>query len=386
MEENLYTVSQSHYSGDLIMVGESRKRYKVIYNVNEILSTIEASDMQYHHITQRTQLNEGTLHYNGAALDQKYIIGVDWDSEYESFEKMSYSSRSNDPYAPGSIMISSPVASQLQARVGDIITLEVKTLEGQVNTRNFVISALVDDRSIFGYFKCYVRRDELNELAQFPEGAVSNIGVSLHKGRHEDTALRELHSILSEKIDVAPLFKTRNEIARGRKEQWEGTRIFLIPLSVYLSEVDMLLNAISLVSYTLYALMILIISMSVSVTFRLVLHEREREIGTMRAIAFHQSEIVGMLLLETLILFIISLGIGLLLSRIVVTFASLIDYSFIPGFDIFLDNGKLTAVYTFSSFMTNVGVVFLAVIPAVLFPVIVATRRPLAGLLSGGSK
>ena len=386
MEDNLYRVSQSHYAGDIIMVGESGKRYKIIYNTDEILSLIDDSSLEYDRLALRTQLNRGTLHYNGTALDQKYIFGVDWESEKETFDNQKYISIGDNLYQPGSIMISAPVADQLQANVGDLVTLEVKTLSRQVNTASFVVSALVDDSSLFGYFKCFVGRGELNELVQFPSNAVSNIGVYLKNGQDQSAALKNFHDLLSRSMDVAPIFNDRTGFDNERREKWDGTRLFMVPLSVYLSEVDLLLKAISSVSYCLYGLMILIIAVSVAVTFRLVLHEREREIGTMRAIAFHQSEVVTQLLLETLILFILSLGIGLIISRFVVTLASFVDYSFIPSFEIFLDDGKLTATYTFSSFLVNTGVVFLAVLPAVLGPVIMATRRPLAGLLSGGSK
>ncbi|MDC7241292.1 MAG: hypothetical protein PQJ50_13125 [Spirochaetales bacterium] len=368
------------------MVGESNRRYKVIYNADEILSILENSSMEYEKTILRTQLNGGTLHYNGTALDMKYVFGVDWQEERDIFESMSYTSRTDDPYTPGSIMISSPVAEQLQARVGDLLTLEVRTLEGQVNTMSLVVSALVEDRSLFGYFKCYISRDDLNNLAQFPADAVSNIGLYLNSNQESGAVREELYGLLSSEMDVAPLFEDRKGLYRARWDKWQGTRLFLVPLSVYLSEVDLLLKAISMVSYCLYALMVLIITVSVAVTFRLVLHEREREIGTMRAIAFHQSEIVVQLMFETLILFIFSLGFGLVLSRFVVTLASFVDYSFIPSFEIFLENGKLTAVYTVSSFLANAGIVFLAVLPAVLFPVIMAAKRPLAGLLSGGSK
>ena len=386
MEENLYFTSQSHYSGDLVILGDGKKYIKRIKAPSKIDELLKSADIDIESIIHRTQLGRSTLYFNGVAVRQKYVIGVDWRDEASYFSNLEYQNIGSDPFQPGSIIISSPVAEQLNVKLGDQVILEVSTTKKQVNTGSFIVSGIVQDRSIFGYFKCYLDRKELNRLILFKEEECSNIGVYLAESVSSESAVAKIHSIFSPSIQTAPIISNRIELDKERDKKWKGTKYFILPLSVYLSEVSDLLLAIELISYFLYVMMLLIIIVSVLVTLRLLLHQREKEIGTMRAIAFMQSEIVLMLLLETVILFVLSVIIGFILARLVIWSASFFSFEAIPSFEIFMRNGKLTAVYSLRTFLVNCGIVLVSLLPAVIWPVYNASRQPLAVVLSGGNK
>ena len=386
MEENLYVTSQSHYAGDIVILGDGKKYIKRIKDPFAIDDLINAADINAESVIHRTQLGRSTLYFNGIAVKQKYVIGVDWDDEASYFNNLEYQDVGESLFQPGSIIISSPVAEQLNVKLGDQILLEVSTTKKQVNTGSFVVSGIVQDRSLFGYFKCYLDRKELNRLILFKEDECSNIGIYLSDSVSTDAAVNSIHNVFTQSIKTAPLISDRNELEKERSKSWKGTKFFILPLSVYLSEVSDLLLAIELISYFLYVMMLLIIIVSVLVTLRLLLHQREKEIGTMRAIAFMQSEIVLMLLLETLILFLLSVIIGFALARLAIWGASFMSFESIPSFEIFMKNGKLTAVYSLRTFLINCGIVLISLLPAVIWPVYNASRQPLAVVLSGGNK
>ena len=388
MEENVYFSAQSHYAGDIVVLGDDRRvqtRYR-IDEADKIAALIDKSDIRIEKMVRRTNVGSGTLYFNGAALKQKYVLGVDFENEREYFDSLEFRGQPENLSESGGMLISQPVADQLNVRIGDRITLEVKTRKGQVNTGSFVVRGIVVDHSIFGYYKCYLSRQELNTLLQYEEEACSTIGVYLSEGESTEMAVTAIHASLRDSVNTADLPVDRDDLELKRKETWKGVRYFIITLPVYLSEVADILTAIELISYFLYILMLLIIVMSVMVTYRLILHEREKELGTMQAIVFSRGEIALMLMLETFILFLISLAVGYILARIAVWVISFISFSWIPSFEIFMKNGKLTGIFRVRTTLINCGVVLAVLLPAVIIPVYNTSRQPLAVVLTGGNK
>jgi len=388
MEENVYRSAQTHYAGDIIVQGENRDSY-ANYNITDpdtIVSLIRQTDVKIQEIVIRTVLGEGTIHYNGAFLSLKYVLGVDWENEKRHFKNLNYSSIQDEPFSSGGILISTPVAKQLNAQLGDKITLEVKTRTGQINTGSFIIQGVVDDNSIFGYYKCYLSKSDLNKLIRYEETECSTLGVYLASGESIENAAALIHSSLKASVDTAALMANRDELTLERGKAWKGIRFFVLTLPVYLSEVADLLMAIELISYFLYFMMLLIILVSVMVTYRLLLHEREKELATMRAIAFSRSHIVFMLMIEAFILFFLSLITGFLLAKLIISAGSTLSFSWLPSFDIFMKDGQLSAVYTLRTTMINCAVVLAILLPAVAIPVYNTSRKPLASILTGGNQ
>jgi putative ABC transport system permease protein len=386
MGKNLYDTAQSHYAGDIVIIGHQKKNYYFFEDLSNIQSIISKTEISIKSIIKRSIMGEGNLYFNGSVSRLKYVVGVDWESEQDLFKYLKYSERSEEPFSEDSILISSPMAEMMNVQLGDLILLEVMTQTGQVNTKNFKVSGIVDDRSIFGFFKCYIDRKEMNRLVSVNENFCTHLGIYLDSPHFTDQAVRQLHNEVSSLVDTATLVADRNELNRERKENWKGIRYFILPLAVFLSEVSELLLAIKMLSYFLYIMMILIIVVSVLDTYRLLLHEREKELGTMRAIVFRRWEIIVLLLMEATILFILSISLGFVLARGAAYGASFLSFSSIASFEIFMQNGRLTSVYSLRSFLMNCGIVLVALLPAVFIPVYNATRRPLAEILSGGEK
>jgi putative ABC transport system permease protein len=388
MEQNLYYAAQSHYAGDIVILGDD-KRIKEKHRIpdsQKIIDLIEKIDLPIVKIIKRTQISKGTLYFNGAAVRQKYVFGVDWKEEIDYFDSIEYTAVAGNPFAPQSIMISSPVAQELSVQLGDMLTLEVQAKSGQINTGAFIVGGIIDDSSIFGYYKSYISRVELNNLIKYTKEQSSAIGLYLAQGASIENVADILYKSLNDELKMAPLLKNRDELSRERKKSWTGVKYFILTLPVYLSEVSELLLAIELISYFLYILMILIIIVSVLVTYRLILHEREKEIGTMRAIAFTQGEIISLLMMEAFILFLLSLFIGFFMARITIFGISFFPLNWMPSIEIFMKNGKITAIYSWRTTLINSGIVLISLLPAVFWPVYNASKQPLAVVLTGGNK
>jgi ABC-type lipoprotein release transport system permease subunit len=393
MTENVYLSAQSHYAGDLIVAGFDAEiwKYQRIQGMDTktILNDIHNTDLDPERIIYRTTYDgKGTVYYNGTGILLKYVTGVDWENEKDFFENLTYQSPPIEPFDidENTIVLSSPVAEELGVRVGDSVILQQPTINWHINTHVFVVRAIIEDTSIFGYYKAFVSRKTLNSVIGFDENACTSIGLYFNDRRAISEKERILYNALSKSVQMGPLISDRDEFTNALNENWTGRLFFVLSLGVYLSEVEELLAALNLITYFLYVVMLLIIFVSASVTYRLILYERTREIGTMMALGFYGGDIRFILLLETLFLGIISLVAGFLLAAIVGWGMSIFQFTSIPSFDIFTKDGNLIPLYQFRTTMNNVIAVFCILLPAVWFPVYRSSKSALPEMLSGGMK
>jgi ABC-type antimicrobial peptide transport system permease subunit len=132
-------------------------------------------------------------------------------------------------------------------------------------------------------------------------------------------------------------------------------------------------------------MMLVIILVSVAVTYRLILHERAREMGVMRAIGFYGGDLRLVLWVEIVALGAISLFAGFLLAWILSRAAALLSFSWFPSFEIFLKEGRLSVLFLPETVFLNVVLIFIVLITAVLFPSFYVSKKHLPCLLSGES-
>jgi putative ABC transport system permease protein len=393
MTENVYLTAQSHYAGDLIVLADDADidgSNRVKGAESEIITNVIAqSQINPERVVYRTTYSErGTVFYNGMGILLKYVVGVDWENEKYYFDNITYQSAPTEPFDidENTMVLSSPVAAQLGVRVGDSVILEQPTIEGYKNTHVFIVRAIIEDESIFGYYKAFVSREVLNTIVGYGENACSSIGLFFRDGTNIDKQEKILYDELAKYLQMGPMISTREERSDATSGTWEGGLFFVLTLKILLSEVAELLDALNLITYFLYVVMLLIIFVSASVTYRLILYERTREIGTMMALGFYGADIRLILILETVFLGILSLAAGFILAFFASGGLSFFEFTSIPSFEIFTKDGSLVPLYQFRTIITNVLAVFCILFPAVWFPVYTSSKRPLPEMLSGGMK
>jgi putative ABC transport system permease protein len=382
MYNNLYHSAQSHYAGDIIAIGYPGNFGE--HEVSEIKKAVISSGIKPLQTVQRTMyFGDGVIFYNGAYAGLKYVLGCDWNDELIIFEKMSFEESFSPVLDNNSIIISSPMAKLLNIRIGDMIVLEVTTRWGQKNTGQFLVKNIVQDASIFGYYKVYISRKSLNNLLLYDDSVCSTVGIFLENLNTAEKKRKDLQEVLSRNLLTGPLVYSRDELEIEIDKDWDGMKVFLLTLPVYLSEVSELLDAINIVTYCIYGLILLIILVSATVTYRLILHERVREIGIMGTIGFSGADLRRVLWTEVAILGFFSLVFGLLLVFIISQMVSFLSFLSFPGFEVFMKNENFTPLYLPVTFLINGLSVFVVLFISVLFPAFIVSRRKLPNLLSG---
>jgi ABC-type lipoprotein release transport system permease subunit len=388
MSDNIYYSAQSHYAGDIVAVGYtpgSLLRYHL--GQNEIAAILQAADdsgLNPRYTVKRTLFGDkGVVYFNGIALQLKYVIGSDWEEEDHLFKKMQFDGPAEIPAGDDGIILSSPVAEKLGARLGDSLVLETETFRGQKNTGVFIVKGIAEDRSIFGYYKAYVSRTSLNSLIGSADADCSSIGFFIDDPGTAEQKRKRFQAALVERIQTGPLVYDRDELERETGQPFEGIKVFLYTLPVYLSEIADLFNAMNIITYFLYGMMLLIILVSAVVTYRLIIHERAKEMGIMRAIGFYGGDLRLVLWAEVLALGCAALLVGFVLAWILSQVLVFVPFSWIPSFEIFLKDGKLMTLYLPKTVMINIVSVFLVLFAAVLIPAFRTSQKSLSSLLSG---
>jgi ABC-type lipoprotein release transport system permease subunit len=387
MYNNVYYSAQSHYTGDITAFGYDSGtsiRHIEEKEVSEIIKTADSINLKYEYAVLRTNyVNDGAVYYNGNVLRLKYIVGCDWEKEERLFSKMSFVAQPENYYGEDGIILSEPVALKLGAVMGDSIVIEVNTRFGQKNTGLFIVRGIVKDSSIFSYYKVYISRLTLNRLLLFNDADCSSIGFFFASNSNIEQKRLSLQNALIDKIQMGPLVYNRDELSRETDNVTEGIRIFLYTMPVHLSEISDLLDAMNILTYFIYGMMLLTIFVSAAVTYRLILHERAREMGIMRAIGFYGGDLRLVLWTEITVLGIFSLIAGFLLATLLSVAASFLSFSWFPSFEIFQKDGKLSVLYIPKTVLINAALVFAALICASFFPSLKASKRKLPSLLSG---
>ncbi|MDR2865311.1 MAG: FtsX-like permease family protein [Spirochaetaceae bacterium] len=391
MAENVYFSAQEHYAGDLVFVGYTKtgevSRHLDKRAVDTIFNTIRDEKIPVTRYTERTLYNDDTiLFFNGNSVLLRYLNGVDWHNEETYLNNLSYASGGNKNLHDNSIILSDQVASVLGVQCGDNLILELKNNSGQKNTGNFIVEAIFKDNTVFGFYKGFISKKTMNQLLGFSEEECSSIGIFLPDRQSAEKYKTVLQKELSGKILSAPLINSDAQFKDERDKRWNGIKIFILTIPVYISDIYKILDALNLLSVFLYAMMLIIILVSASVTFNLILHERTKEIGTMRAIGFYEADIRHILICETFLLGTVSVIIGFFLSVFLTNLAGFISFAWFPSFDIFLKNGRLTAFFTPFNEAINIIAVYFVLFLAVWFPVFRTSRAPLPEMLSGSMK
>ncbi len=117
---------------------------------------------------------------------------------------------------------------------------------------------------------------------------------------------------------------------------YQGTRYRLSTIDDILGRLQLpqVIGAINGISFVILVILFLIIVVGVINTFRIILNERTREIGTMRALGMQRSGVRALLLLEALFLFLGGAVAGLIGAGVLMTLVSLA--SFAPNTPAFL--------------------------------------------------
>lgn len=335
-----------YFSGDVILTSyNNRPVDRWIEDEAALLQAVKDSGVAYESLSRRSINYDQTttLFFGNFSQGQRRLIGVDWALETPSFRSMDFVLGDAEQMIAGDgILISDATASRLKAQLGDVIHVSFNTLSGQKNVLDLKLRGVFRDPSFFGY-SSYVDIRTLNVALGKPEHALSEFGLNLSPGADAIRAAEAVRRALEGRVPLLSFVTTQPELEQVlSREIVDSTRKYaVLPLPVRLAQIQSILDALSLVTWGLNLLFLFIILVGVNNTYRMIVFERIREIGTMRALGMTRGKLVEVFLVEAALLGLAGAATGWLVGNLTLWVVSLFDFGNNVLLAMFLQQGHL---------------------------------------------
>ena len=385
--ETIKTKAARYFSGHIIVYGfentgmsiPDSKSYVNIINRSKLpLRTVSPRSVYYG--------KEVRLFFGGNYIRLLRVIGADFETEGKELSKLPFVEGGieglSGPDGKNGIIISTEASRLLGARLGDDVIIYVKTIEGQYNTENMIVKGIFDETNIFGY-AAYMNREELNIIMDQPQDWATEIAVYAKEGSNIPLITERLRLEFAKTKDVFPTINTRHDFSEYRSGNRGNDKEVVAVMSVnaQLEQLKSLLDAFLLCTYFVLFIFLVIVMIGILNTYRVIVYERTREIGTMRAIGMQASDVKLIFLYEAAALAVIASAIGFGLGLVTFHFVGLFNLSKVTAAGMFTENGRLQYFIGFRSVALNLFFMMVAVIAAAYRPAKKASLMPPADAL-----
>ncbi|NNM54493.1 MAG: ABC transporter permease [Spirochaetales bacterium] len=333
-----------YFSGDVVVLSWEPSNDHLLKAQKQIFAAIKQSGIDVSALHRRSVYYgaDAQLFFNGSSLIQRRVIGMDFSVEQNDFDRMDFLSGTPVPSkSHEDVWVSDDTARRLHVKTGDLVVLMVKTVEGYSNTINLKIRGIFADSSFFG-FACYMDYKVLNRALGRPIDAVTEIGATLGPGTSQEEAAERLWHALKGKVPLLPLMKTKDDIdAFTGKHPLTHKEYDVLPLTSRLKQINDLTNGITAVNLLLSLVFLIVVTIGVFNTYQMIVFERTREIGTMRAMGMQRPTLIGVFLAESAYLGLVSSVVGMLIGAGVLAILSQVTFPGNAVIDMFLVKGHL---------------------------------------------
>lgn len=375
--ENVQENFSHFFAGHVFLTGyeksPSGRLITVIREDDVLIETIESlENLPLQYLSRRSSL-EGTLIFEGESIRQE-VVGVNWQEEGFLSERLILREGSMEQVLvdPRALVLNEKMAARLNVEIGDTLLVQLQTVTGQQNVGEFILAATSVDTGFFSAVSAYAHRSHVNRLLNISEDEYISLGLFLKDMLLMEREAQALSGALEEKLSLVPRFsgprgfqEQRNQLL---EEQWEGTRYQLFTIGDFLKPLNQIASTLNTVGLVVVLILFVIIMVGVTNTFRMIIYERTREIGTMRSLGLQRGGVRGLFLLEALLLSLGGALAGLIAAFLVALILSLINFGMDNQFFIILKNGHLFFKVLPAQIAGNIAVIGVLTLLAALIP------------------
>ncbi|HNY21237.1 MAG TPA: FtsX-like permease family protein [Treponemataceae bacterium] len=254
--------------------------------------------------------------------------------------------------------------------LGEELLVQLDTIHGQKNVASFRIKGIFDAQMDYA---AYVDRETLNGYAEMPAGSFNMTAVKLKNVSGLDQKTIIVQSLLKDKYDLVPYSKIAGRSANViigdvKKEGFTGQKTIITNLNNELGSIVGILNGIQAGCFVLFVIILAVVMVGLVNTFRIVVYERTKEIGTMRAVGTQRSQIKNLFLLEAGFLGFAGTIPGTALGFIVLNVITLFRLDSMAEMALFLNNGHLQYTVSLGMLVGSIAIVIAFTLLAALIP------------------
>jgi putative ABC transport system permease protein len=375
--ENVQENFSHFFAGHVFLYGyeksPSGRLITVIRDDKVLIETIESlKNLPIQYLSRRSSL-DGTLIFEGESISQE-VVGVNWQEERYLSDRLILREGSMERVLadPRALILNEKMAERLNVQVGDTLLVQLQTVTGQQNVGEFILAATSIDTGFFSAVSAYAHRSHVNRLLNIAEDEYISLGLFLEDMLLMERAAQMLTGALEDKVSLVPRFSGPQGFQEQRnrllEEQWEGTRYQLFTIGDFLEPLNQVASTLNTVGLVVVLILFVIIMVGVTNTFRMVIHERTREIGTMRSLGLQRGGVRSLFLLEALLLSLGGAVVGLAAAFVVALVLSLINFGTDSQFFIILREGHLLFKVLPARIAGNILIVGVLTLLAALLP------------------
>ncbi len=300
---------------------------------------------------------ERTSVFNGATLMNQndstwlQIDGVDWKNDKFLAENLTIQEGSlKDMAGNDGIVIGQNTAKKLNIKVGEPLIIQTETIHGQQNVIEAPVRAIFQEDNLSAG-TVYMDREVVNQLMDMPQGSFNWYGIFLKHFGDQDRATLALNKIIADQgYKIYPREKTVGKNFNSlfsdiRKDKDKSSRIVVVNLNDQLTSLVGVFETIKIVSLLVLVILLAVIMVGMNNTYRIIVWERNREIGTMRALGMQRPIVSRIFLLEALFLSLFGVLAGVVVATGLLSLLSLFTFEKAADFAIFLSKNHLTWAY-----------------------------------------
>lgn len=290
------------------------------------------------------------------------VDGVDWSGDSFFKNRMVLAEGGLDGLAERrALILPAQTAAKLGVRVGENLLVRLATVSGQQNVDEFRLIGLLADAGGLGQGSGYARLDYVNSLINLKPSEYQTLNVYLGDMADTDRFSDALYAELAARARIAPrkapAFPGMGGTApdgpvghggmggplaglSGAAAPAEAS-LNLTSLNELLGPFSSIISVLNQIGLGIFLVLAAITMVGITNTFRMIMLERTREIGTMRAVGMQRGGVRRLFLLEAF--FIAAGGIlaGLAAALLAMQVLSLVDFYPNPHTALFLDKGRL---------------------------------------------
>jgi putative ABC transport system permease protein len=384
ISENFANLVSGHVFIEGVEKSASGKEYSIIHDDFALMAAVDEASaktgIKPRYVSKGSSF-ESTLIFAGKNA-QLQVAGVDFATASFLPERLVFKAGGMAGMsAKDGLIVSEPIAKRLGADIGDRILVQMKTYTGQNNVGEFVLAGITVDPGILGAMAGYANKAYANELLNLNPSDYQALGVYLPSLGDMSRYSAALYESLRKKVQVFDhdaAAKEENFVSammkQSKKETWSGTKYREYTLNDMLSQVQQIVNVLNSASLVILLVLFLIIMVGITNTFRIIMYERIREIGTMRSMGMQRGEVRSLFLYEATFLAIGGVLAGIALALMAMGIVSLVNFGLNSPLFIILKNGHMTFRLEAARMAANVLIVAALTMAAAFFPARKAAR------------
>lgn len=329
----------------------------IVRDRDYIKNIVDELNINYEYYSCFT-MSSGTAIFNGKKASLQ-LYGRDLEEKL-LHDSMQFVSGGVDRSVKNGLIISDKIAEALNLQIGDELIYSTWTVYGQNTFADMKVTGILKSNSFINSMQAYADIEDVNEIIEMPEGGYSMFSIYLRDNSAQTKAAMMVEERIRKDHDINPEINVTNRalamktnptnIGKGIEKQidsrkpeneWQGVMYGVETLYDEIPQIKTVLNIVHLVTTIILIVILLIVMVGVSNTYRMVLYERIREIGTMRALGMTGKDTRRVFTNEAVILCIIGAIAGLIFSVIVMAIIHCI-YIDNEALSFFLQKGHFT--------------------------------------------